>query len=62
MATTVASGSVHSDPKLAEVFELLHRMELCQSEPFVWMAREAINKLQQYEVQAKANQSPAFSR
>ncbi|HKT87702.1 MAG TPA: hypothetical protein VJQ59_04665 [Candidatus Sulfotelmatobacter sp.] len=40
---------IHIDPLLAEVFELLHRMELCQSEPFAWMARDAIKKLEQYE-------------
>lgn len=40
----------HSDPLLAEVFELLHRMELCQTkEPFQWMARDAIRKLREYE-------------
>lgn len=46
---------LHIDPLLAEVFELLCRMELCQSrEPFQWMARDAINKLRQYEMQQKA--------
>jgi hypothetical protein len=37
------------DPTLAEVMELLHRMALCQStEPFTWMARDAIEKLRAY--------------
>jgi len=40
---------IHTHPLLGEVFELLHRMELCQSEPFVWMARDAIKKLRKYE-------------
>lgn len=44
-----ASHPVHIHPLIAEVFELLHRMELCQSEPFAWMARDAINKLRKYE-------------
>lgn len=42
---------LHVDPLIAEVFELLHRMELCNSEPFAWMARDAINKLRKYEEQ-----------
>lgn len=50
-----APESVHIDPLLAEVFELLHRMELCQTrEPFQWMARDAIRKLERYEGQQKA--------
>lgn len=44
---------LHVHPLLGEVFELLHRMELCQSEPFAWMARDAIRKLQQYEAQQR---------
>lgn len=45
----------HENPMLAEVFELLHRMELCQTrEPFQWMARDAIRKLEQYEQSTKA--------
>lgn len=47
-----AQEPIHSDPLLAEVFELLHRMELCVSrEPFQWMARDAIRKLTEYEKQ-----------
>jgi len=45
---------IHIDPLLSEVFELLHRMELCQNEPFVWMARDAIRKLQKYEEQIRS--------
>lgn len=42
--------AVHPDPLLAEVFELLHRMESCTTrDPFVWMARDAIRKLREYE-------------
>ena len=45
-----ADTSIHTHPLLGELFELLHRMELCQTrEPFQWMARDAIRKLQQYE-------------
>lgn len=45
-----ARESIHPDPLLAEVFELLHRMELCQTRgPFQWMARDVIRKLEQYE-------------
>ncbi|WP_156884057.1 hypothetical protein [Paraburkholderia sp. SOS3] len=42
---------IHADPLLGEVFELLHRMELCRSlEPFQWMASDALKKLRAYEV------------
>ncbi|MBB5508124.1 hypothetical protein [Paraburkholderia atlantica] len=52
-----ASTPIHTDPLLAEVFELLHRMELCQSrEPFVWMASDALRKLTAYESQQVARQ------
>lgn len=52
MNTTIPS--IHVDPLLGDVFELLHRMELCQSrEPFQWMAREAIQKLATYESQLR---------
>jgi hypothetical protein len=45
---------IHIDPLIADVFELLHRMELCQTrEPFQWMASDAIRKLQKYELQQK---------
>lgn len=47
---------LHIHPLIGEVFELLHRMELCQSEPFVWMARDAINKLRKYEEQVRNKQ------
>ncbi|MCB4347302.1 hypothetical protein LA345_25805 [Burkholderia vietnamiensis] len=41
---------IHIDPSIGEVFELLHRMASCRTlDPFQWMAREAIAKLQQYE-------------
>lgn len=47
---------IHEDPLLADVFELLHRMELCQTRaPFQWMASDAIRKLQKYEEQQKLN-------
>lgn len=43
---------VHSNPLLADVFELLHRMEVCKTlEPFQWMARDAIRRLEVYEKQ-----------
>lgn len=45
---------IHEDPLLADVFELLHRMELCRTrEPFQWMASDAIRKLQKYEEQQR---------
>ncbi|WP_261524142.1 hypothetical protein [Burkholderia multivorans] len=41
---------IHIDPSIGEVFELLHRMESCRTlDPFQWMAREAIQKLRDYE-------------
>lgn len=47
---------IHADPLLADVFELLHRMELCSTrEPFQWMASDALRKLQRYEEQQKLN-------
>jgi hypothetical protein len=50
-----APTPIHSDPLLAEVFELLHRMELCQSRaPFQWMASDALRKLASYEAQHNA--------
>ncbi|SDR37344.1 hypothetical protein SAMN05443245_5213 [Paraburkholderia fungorum] len=50
-----APTPIHSDPLLAEVFELLHPMELCQSrEPFQWMASDALRKLSAYEAQSRA--------
>ncbi|MBB3004403.1 hypothetical protein FHX57_006785 [Paraburkholderia tropica] len=51
-----ANAPLHVHPLIGEVFELLHRMELCQSEPFVWMARDAINKLRSYEEQVRNKQ------
>lgn len=46
---------IHSDPLLAEVFELLHRMELSTSlAPFQWMASDALRKLTEYEKQHEA--------
>lgn len=37
------------DPDLAELSELLHRMEICQTrEPFQWMAGTAIRRLRAY--------------
>lgn len=45
-----AHDSLHTDPLLAEVSELLHRMQMCKTlAPFQWMASDAIRKLQAYE-------------
>lgn len=52
-----ANTPLHVHPLIGEVFELLHRMELCQSEPFVWMARDAINKLRKYEEEVVGQQT-----
>lgn len=53
---------LHVDSLLADVSELLRRMELCRTvEPFRWMARDAIRKLEQYEAQL-ANKTPARGR
>lgn len=47
------NARTHIDPLLGEVSELLHRMESCRSlDPFQWMARDAIEKLRQYEMKA----------
>ena len=54
---------MHENPQLAEVFELLHRMELCQTrEPFQWMARDAIRKYEQYERSIGNNEELAIRR
>ncbi|UQN68288.1 hypothetical protein L0Z11_11385 [Burkholderia multivorans] len=46
----MTTSGIHIDPYISEVFELLHRMESCRTlDPFQWMAREAIEKLRQYE-------------
>jgi hypothetical protein len=46
--------SLHSHPILDDVFELLHRMELCQTgAAFQWMARDALQKLRQYEAEIR---------
>ncbi|KWN80840.1 hypothetical protein WM24_23680 [Burkholderia ubonensis] len=49
-----APEPVHSDPLLAEVFELLHRMTKSQDQALGWYAWDAIRKLEQYEKQQKA--------
>lgn len=42
--------SIHVDPLLAEVFELLHRMTVCREDtPATRMAGEALRKLAKYE-------------
>lgn len=56
-------NAMHENPQLAEVFELLHRMELCQTrEPFQWMARDAIRKLEKYERSIGNNEELAIRR
>lgn len=46
---------IHTDPLLAEVFELLHRMSVCQEDtPATRMAGEALRKLTKYEEKLKA--------
>lgn len=49
-----APESVHIDPLLAEVFELLHRMTKSQDQALGWYAWDAIRKLERYEAQQKA--------
>jgi len=45
-----ARNPVHIDPLLADISELLHRMQLCKTlAPFQWMAGDALRKLQEYE-------------
>lgn len=45
---------IHIDPLLAEVFELLHRMTVCQEDtPATRYAAEALRKLQQYETKVR---------
>jgi hypothetical protein len=52
------SFPIHHDPLLAEISELLHRMELCQTNaPIQWMASDALRKLQAYE--KKVSNPPA---
>ena len=52
--------TLHADPLLAEVSELLHRMELCQTlAPFQWMASDAIRKLQAYEKKVLSEEQPS---
>jgi hypothetical protein len=50
-----AREPIHIDPLLAEVFELLHRMTVCQEDtPATQYAGEALRKLQQYEERQRA--------
>lgn len=51
-----ARDPIHSDPLLAEVFELLHRMTKSQDQALGWYAWDAIRKLEQYERRQKAAQ------
>lgn len=45
---------IHSDPLLAEVFELLHRMAICNEDtPATRYAGEALKKLRRYEDQQR---------
>lgn len=48
---------IHTDPLLAEVFELLHRMTASKDDALSWHAWDAIKKLQKYEEKVKANQT-----
>lgn len=46
---------IHTDPLLAEVFELLHRMSVCREDtPATRMAGEALRKLTEYEKRYEA--------
>lgn len=54
---------IHTDPLLAEVFELLHRMKLSTSlAPFQWMAGDALRKLTEYEKQHEAKTLARLAR
>jgi len=49
---------IHTDPLLDEVFELLHRMQMCKEDtPATRYAGEALRKLQRYEEQAIKRQN-----
>ncbi|MDW9242663.1 hypothetical protein [Burkholderia cepacia] len=57
------SHPLHIDPVLAEVFELLHRMTICNEDtPATRYAGEALRKLRKYEETVKSNQTPAAGR
>lgn len=55
-ATPIVDAFPIRDPDLAELSELLHRMQMCQEDtPATRMAGQAIKKLQAYVIrQAKA--------
>ena len=56
------ANPIHIDPLLAEVFELLHRMAMCQTlAPFQWMAGNAIDKLQKYEDMVRSERAAQAS-
>lgn len=48
--------SLHVDPLLGEISELLHRMTTSKDEALGWLAWDAIRKLREYEsaIQGKA--------
>ncbi|MET3232241.1 UNVERIFIED_ORG: hypothetical protein ABIC54_004446 [Burkholderia sp. 1263] len=49
-----AQEPIHSDPLLADVFELLCRMVICREDtPATRMASEALRKLTKYEEKVK---------
>lgn len=54
---------IHIDPLLGEVFELLYRMQECQTRaPFTWMASDAIQKLRTYEEQTRDKAANEISK
>ena len=57
------SHSLHVDPLLSEIFELLHRMTICNEDtPATRYAGEALRKLRKYEETVRSNQTPADGR
>lgn len=61
--TSGISRPIHVDPLLAEVFELLCRMTICNEDtPATRYAGEALRKLRKYEETVKSNQTPAAGR
>lgn len=45
--------SIHLDPMLDEISEILHRITTSKDEVAAWHARSAIEKLRQYEAEVQ---------
>lgn len=54
----IDSHAIHIDPLLAEVFELLHRMTVCNEDtPATRYAHQALRMLTQYEMNVRKTQA-----